>query len=53
MDEDAIAKAVKVAAGPPGCWTPTGFDTPWQSSHSWESYDNLSVVQQLGLVREE
>jgi NAD(P)-dependent dehydrogenase (short-subunit alcohol dehydrogenase family) len=53
MDEDAIAKAVKVvsgccapplsptsartgpaAAGPPGCWTPTGFDTPWQSSHT-------------------
>jgi len=56
MDEDAIAKAVKVAAGlgplraavithigpdwpggrggPPGCWTPTGFDTPWRSSHT-------------------
>ncbi|CAN5892586.1 hypothetical protein BH18ACT11_BH18ACT11_28840 [soil metagenome] len=22
------------AAGPPGCWTPTGFDTPWRSSHT-------------------
>ena len=31
MDEDAIAKA---AAGPPGCWTPTGFDTPWPSPHT-------------------
>ena len=31
MDEDAIATA---AAGPPGCWIPTGFDTPWPSSRT-------------------
>ena len=55
MGEDAIATAVKAAAGPgplraavittsartgpaaagpPGCWTQTEFDTPWPSSHT-------------------
>jgi NAD(P)-dependent dehydrogenase (short-subunit alcohol dehydrogenase family) len=29
-----LARTGPAAAGSPGCWTPTEFDTPWPSSHT-------------------
>jgi hypothetical protein len=54
MNEAAIAKtvaglgplraAVITHNGPPGCWIPTGFDTPWPSSHTSQRVSHLRFV---------